>query len=442
MADATIDAATLGRGPATLPARHVAAVAVGNALQFYDFLTYAFFAAQIGRTFFPSANPHSSLLLSLATFGAGFLTRPVGGVVIGMMGDRIGRKPAMLLAFALMGASIIGLAITPSYRAIGLAAPVLAIFFRMLGGFALGGEVGPSTAFLIEASPPRRRGLYVSMQYMSQDAAVLIAGLVGVTLASWLSPAQLDAFGWRIALGLGALIVPFGLLLRRALPETLEPAAADGAGRAALRPHLRIAVIGLLLLGAGSMANYVISYMTTFSGVMLAMPAKLAFSATVVNGACGVICDPIGGWLSDRYGRKTVMIWPCVFLMLVALPVFGFLIHFRTAASLLVGTAVLSIPLTISASSILISVTESLPPAVRSGLLSICYAVGIALFGGTTQFALTALIAGTGNLLTPAWYIVGAMAMGLAAMFGLAETAPARVWPLKPPPPADWTNRA
>lgn len=144
--------------------RQVAAVVLGNALEFYDFLTYAFFAVHIGRAFFPARNPSSSLLLSLATFGAGFLMRPVGGVVIGRMGDRMGRKPAMLLSFSCMGIAMTGLALTPSYASIGIAAPILVITFRLLQGFALGGEVGPTTAYLMEAAPIERRGVYASLQ--------------------------------------------------------------------------------------------------------------------------------------------------------------------------------------------------------------------------------------------------------------------------------------
>lgn len=198
------------------------AVALGNALEFYDFITYAFFAAQIGRTFFPSDRPGVSLLASLATFVAGFLTRPLGAWVIGRIGDRRGRKSAMLLSFGLIGVAVIGLPLTPSYAAIGLWAPALVVGFRLLQGFALGGEVGPSTAFLMEAAPLMHRGFYISMQAMSADAAVLVAGLVGVLLAHWLSPAALDAWGWRLALGLGAVIVPFGWLMRRNLVETLD----------------------------------------------------------------------------------------------------------------------------------------------------------------------------------------------------------------------------
>ncbi|MEO8925973.1 MAG: MFS transporter [Caulobacteraceae bacterium] len=423
MAETTMDAA--GAGEPSLPARHVAAVAVGNALQFYDFLTYAFFAAQIGRAFFPSHNPASSLLASLATFGAGFLTRPVGGVVIGMMGDRLGRKPAMLLSFTLMGASILGLALTPSYAAIGVAAPILVIGFRLVQGFALGGEVGPSTAFLIEAAPPLKRGLYVSFQYMTQDAAILCAGLVGVALANLLSPAQVDAWGWRLAFLIGAIIVPFGLMLRRGLPETLEAAGQAKGPPIALRPYLRVAALGLLVFASAMVANYVMAYMTTFAGATLHMPANLAFGATVVLGACGVLFDPVGGWLSDRFGRKRVMLWPWMFLLAAAVPAFWVLVHFRSAASLFGAVAILEIPLCISASSVLIAITESLPAQIRSGAVATLYALAVAVFGGTTQFAVAALTAATGNLLAPAWYLAAAVAVGLIAMLMLAETAPA-----------------
>src|SRR5579864_2883941 len=162
---------------------------VGNGLEFYDFVTYAFFATQIGHTFFPSRTPGLSLLSSLATFGVGFLTRPLGAIVIGRFGDRAGRKPAMMLSLCLIGVAVTGLSLTPSYASIGTLAPVLVIVFRLLQGFALGGEVGPSTAFLLEAAPPSRRGLYVSLQATSADTAALIAGVVGAALASTLDAA-------------------------------------------------------------------------------------------------------------------------------------------------------------------------------------------------------------------------------------------------------------
>lgn len=427
MAEAAIGTAGASEiGDRSLPPRHIAAVAVGNALQFYDFLTYAFFAVQIGRTFFPSHDAASSLLASLATFGAGFLTRPVGGVVIGMMGDRVGRKPAMLISFALMGVAIVGVALTPSYRAIGVAAPILVIVFRLIQGFALGGEVGPSTAFLVEAAPPGRRGFYVSMQYMSQDFAILCAGLVGVVLTNLLSAGEVDAWGWRIAFLIGAMIVPFGLILRRSLPETLEAAGAVSGPPQSFRPYFRVAILGLVMFAAATIGSYVLTYMTTFATTTLHMKANLAFWATVTVGVCGVLFDPLGGWLSDRFGRKRVMIWPWLFLLAAALPAFWVISHFRDAPSLLGATALLAIPLDISAASVLVAVTESLPARIRSGALAIIYAVAISAFGGTTQFVIAWLITLTGNPLAPAWYLGAAVLVGLIAMLMLAETAPGR----------------
>src|SRR5271163_3521268 len=192
--------------PPYLPLRSVLAVGVGNALEFFDFLTFSFFAIPIGHCFFPQSLTSHGLLYSLATFGVGFLTRPLGAVVIGIYGDRTGRRPAMVLSSALMGAAILGLVLTPSYAQIGIAAPILLVIFRLLQGFALGGEVGPSTAFLVEAAPPNRRGLYVSLQFMTQDAAVLVAGVAGFVLTTRLTPAALDAWGWRAAFLIGAAV--------------------------------------------------------------------------------------------------------------------------------------------------------------------------------------------------------------------------------------------
>src|SRR4051794_6280383 len=218
--------------------KQIAAVVVGNALEFYDFVTYSFFAVQIGRTLFPG-DADRSLMLSLGTFGIGFLSRPLGGLLIGRYADRKGRKPAMILSFALMGIGLLSLALTPSYAAIGMAAPLLAVLFRLVQGFALGGEVGPNTAWLLEAAPPGRRGLFVSLHMATADLGGLVAASVGFPPAATLSAPLFESWGWRIAFLIGALIVPFGLALRRTLEEPLpaEPAVAEDT-----RPILGIAL--------------------------------------------------------------------------------------------------------------------------------------------------------------------------------------------------------
>ncbi|HZZ34244.1 MAG TPA: MFS transporter, partial [Caulobacteraceae bacterium] len=358
-----IDAAAAGIlvGPAPPKARHVVAVTVGNALEFYDFLTYAFFAAQIGRTFFPSTDASASLLASLATFGVGFVMRPIGAFVIGRIGDRVGRKPAMLLSFGLMGTAMVGLALTPSAHTIGLLAPALAILFRMIQGFALGGEVGPSTAYLIEAAPPHRRGLYVAFQYMSQDASVMVSGLVGFALSSALTDAQLDAWGWRVAFLLGGIIVPFGLILRRELVETLHVKPAPGAAVTPADVHVDvrlIAVLGFAMLAGGTIVSYVLNYLTTYSTQTLHMATRIGFLATIVTGLVGVLIDPLSGWLSDKYGRKPVMIAPWALLALVTVPGFWFLSHSRTGEVLVAMTVALSPGSTLGGAAVLTAVTE------------------------------------------------------------------------------------
>jgi len=271
-----------------LTKRQIASVTAGNALEFYDFVTYAFFATQIGRALFPG-DESNSLLLSLATFGVGFLTRPLGGLLIGRMADRRGRKPAMILSFTIMGISMTGLALTPSYASIGMAAPIIAIMFRLLQGFALGGEVGPNIAYLLEAAPRNRRGLFISMNFASADFAVMVAGLVGFGLASTLTSAQLEAWGWRFAFLLGAAIVPLGLRLRKTLVETLpEPSSAEEAAPN-FRPVMLLSAAGLFVIAGATISNYTLEYLTTYAQSTLHMPVPTAFAATVVLGVIGVV---------------------------------------------------------------------------------------------------------------------------------------------------------
>jgi MFS family permease len=420
-----------------VPLRHVVAVFIGNGLEFYDFLTFAYFAVYIARTFYPNGNATTGLLATLATFGAGFLTRPIGAIVIGSMGDRIGRKPAMLVSFSLMGVAILGLALTPSYAAIGAAAPVLVLVFRLLQGFALGGEVGPTTAYMAEAAPPHRRGLYLSMQFCTQDGAVLLGGVVGTSLAAALSDQQLQEWGWRVAMLLGAVIVPFGLMLRSRLPETLHkaddaalaPDATTGtvAARTKLRPYLAIAVLGLVMLASGTIGSYTTEYMTTYSLTTLKLAATASFGVIVLNGGIAVLCDVFSGWLSDRYGRKPVMVIPGALLALSILPCFWLIAHFRSVAVLYGAETVMVILLAVSSVPTIVIITESLPAAIRSGAVATIYAFAISVFGGSTQFTIAWLIDLTKSPLAPAYYWTGAAALGLIAMLLVKETAPVKV---------------
>ena len=322
------------------------AATIGNMLEFYDFITYSFFAIQIGHTFFPAQNEYGSLMLSLATFGAGFVTRPIGGAVLGIFSDRAGRRPAMLLSFALMGGAILVLALTPSYATIGLAAPVIVIIARMVQGFALGGEVGPTTAYLMEIASPERRALVVSWQPTSQGIAAATGALVGFILSKSLTPDALESVGWRIAFLIGAACLPFGLWMRRKLPETLlthaNGEAVERSNHFALaRRHLHIIVLAIMVLASGTIATYVQQYMTTFAQNTLHVVPSLAFAVSLVSNALQIAAAPFGGWLSDRFGRKPLMIGPQLVTVLATYPAFLWIVHAPGAMSLLLGFGLL-----------------------------------------------------------------------------------------------------
>ena len=408
--------------PLSLP--QLGAVVAGNALEFYDFLTFSFFAIQIGQVFFPGKDTTSSLLFTLATFGVGFATRPLGGVVIGTLGDTWGRKPAMLFSFGLMGASVVGLALTPSYASIGWYAPLMAVLFRLLQGFALGGEVGPTTAFLLEVAPPHRRGLYVSLQNATQFLATLAAGLVGLVLSTLLSPAALTQWGWRVALLLGAAVVPFALIIRRTLPETLHEVRARPGKGGLMGGLLWLGTLGLCMLASITVGVYTMNYMTTFANHTLGFPASWSFVATITSGSSALIGALLGGVLSDRHGRKPVMIGSNFLLLLLVLPCFMTMVQMHSLAALLTCTAAMALLVGVSAAVVVISLAESLPVNLRAGSLSILYAIGIATFGGTAQFMVTWLIEETGSPLAPAWYMTGAVLLGLVAMLMMRESAP------------------
>ncbi len=441
-------------GVAGLGRRHIVAATIGNALEFYDFLIYALFAIQIGRALFPASSAYASLMLSLAAFGAGFLTRPIGAVVLGTYADRVGRKPAMLLSLTLIGISIAVMALIPSYARIGLAAPILAVLARLTQGFSLGGEIGANTAFLAEAAPPERRGAAVSWQLASQLIALIAGSLVGVVLTAAMPPAAIDAYGWRIALLLGAAIVPFGLWLRRRLPETLESGAAGAAagaarddvrgsvrcarwslrgseaaprgGLALARRHARIMVLGLVVIAAASIGQYISSYIATYAQATLRLPARAGFLAELTGYVVSVPLVLAGGALSDRFGRRPVNIWSNLAFLVAIYPVFTWIVAARSTVSLILGSTLLSALLSISGGSFIAALAEALPAGIRSSGFGTIYSLAVALFGGTAELVVTWLIHVTGSPIAPAWYLIGAAGAGEIALLLFPETAPVR----------------
>lgn len=422
------------RGERFLRGHHVAAATIGNALEFYDFVTYAFFSIQIGHAFFPTQNAYSSLMLSLATFGAGFMTRPLGAMVIGRYSDRAGRRPAMMLCFMLIGFAILGMAIIPTYAQIGIAAPILAVIARMLQGFSLGGEIGSNTAFLLEAAPVERRGLVLSLQSAVQNFALIAGGSIGILLTAILSPVALDAYGWRIAFLLGAVAVPFGLWMRKHLPETLnEPAAV--APTPVLQPdrirgsdaRWRIMALGLVILASGTIASYIFTYIATYAQATLHLTARVGFVTETMGFLLGIPLLLLGGCLSDRYGRWPVQVWGNLAFLLMIYPTFLWIIAVRSAFALTTGISVLSAVSFFIWGSFHAGLAESLPKSIRSSGFGVIYSISMAAFGGTTQLVTTWLIHVTGNAMAPAWYLIGAVVVGQIALMLMPESAPARM---------------
>lgn len=416
-----------------LKKRHIAAATVGNALEFYDFLTYAFFSIQIGHAFFPSRSAYGSLMLSLATFGAGFVTRPLGAFVIGNYSDRAGRRPAMMLCFVLIGCAIVGLALIPTYAQIGIAAPLLAIAARMIQGFSLGGEIGCNTAFLLEIAPLEKRGLIVSLQGASQFLALIAGGLVGVLLTTVLPAAALNAYGWRIAFLLGAATVPFGFWLRTNLPETLhtpeiaiQPVVQRSRGAQAYS-HWRVLLLSLLAMGSMTIATYIFSYLVTYSQATLHLPARVGFIATTFGYTVGITACLYGGWLSDKFGRRPVNVWGNLVFLVMIYPAFTWITSTRSAFAFIVGMTLLNGASSFALGSFVAMVVESLPKSIRGSGFGIVYSVSVATFGGTTQLVVTWLIHVTGSAMAPAWYMLGAGAIGQIALGLMAESAPVRL---------------
>ena len=412
--------------------RNVAAAVVGNWLEFYDFVVYTFFTLQIGDAFFPTHSEFGKLMLSLFTFGVGFVFRPIGAVVIGRFADRVGRRPAMLLSFGLMGAALLGFVCVPTYHQIGMWAPVLAVGCRLVQGFALGGEVGPTTAYLIEAAPLKQRGLFGAWQSASQSLAGISGGAMGLLISAVLGAGQAHEWGWRIALAIGVVVLPFGLIIRRHLPETLgheEPKlashtdiGAESGPLAVLFSHWPVILCGLGLIAAGTISTYVFSFMTTYAQTTLHMGMQTGLLVAVTNGVAGFFASLAGGALSDRFGRRALLIWPRILFLAAIMPTFMLVVHIHQPLALLSLMAALNIVGNLSGVPAIIIITESLRKDVRGVGVATIYASAVAVFGGTTQPIVAWLDHATGNPLAIAWYLMGATCVGLVASILIAET--------------------
>ncbi|RDK08684.1 MFS transporter [Cupriavidus lacunae] len=414
--------------------RVIAAITIGNGLEFYDFTVYSFFAVLIGKLFFPVSGSFGQLMLSLATFGVGFVARPLGGLLIGLYADRVGRKPAMALTLWLMGLGSLLFVVSPTYAQAGLAAPLLIVVARLLQGFALGGEVGASTALLMEYADDHSRGYYGSWQLFSQGVSVLLGAVVGLSLTNGLSPDALQSWGWRVPFAIGILVIPLGLYIRRHLEETAEAPAAGAPGheRAGLseifRGHGRVVVAGVLVTIGGTSATYIVlHYMTSYAVTVLKIPLGLSIAAGCVAALVQVALSAYAGRLSDRIGRKPAILWSRVAMLVLVYPAFLLLNARPSLGKLLAVVAMLALPLVLNVVPSVVLITELFPRRIRASGLSVVYCIGVLVFGGFAQLIATWLIELTGNASAPALYVIGC---GLISLIGLAmvpETAGKRL---------------
>lgn len=404
--------------------RMIAAAATCSMFEFFDFVVYAFFAVPIARAFFPAHEPELGLLLAVAVFWVGFIARPVGSIVIGRYADRTGRRPALLLSAALMAAATAGLALTPGYTVIGIAAPLFLTLWRLLQGFALGGEIGPSTAFLLEIAPVEKRASLVALQFASQGAAAVLAGLIGLTLSGMIEPSAMSAWGWRVPFAIGALLVPVACYLRWHMPETLRaPVQMYELPASHQLPSRSMAVLlGVTIIAGGSVATYVGNYMATYATTVLRLPAAIGLAATVAAGLATIAGALVGGSLADRYGRWPVIFWPRLATALLSVPAFLLVQANPSSAMLLLVSAILAFLTAVNGGGALTGICELFPTAQRATSLAVVYSIGVTLFGGSTQFVVTWVVRATGDAITPAWYVTGISVLALFATFFLPET--------------------
>lgn len=394
-------------GP-VLPMKAVVAVVIGNWLEFYDFLVFTFFAVMIGDAFFPGDSDVGRLLGALATFGVGFVTRPLGAAVIGPYADRVGRRAALTLTLLLMSIGSAMIALTPPYAQIGIAAPILLLIARLIQGFSCGGEVGPATTYLLEAAPPGKRAALTAWQAYSQQLASIMGAGIGLMLAATLTRDQLYAWGWRIPFLLGVLIAPVALYIRRQLPETIAESQTHRSSTAVLvelwRGHSRAVIFGVFIICGGTVATYVLNYMTTYAITTLKLSAALGTTLGLTNSAAQIAGLAFGVWL-DRFGRKPMLVLSRVAFVLVVYPVYLILASpAASVATIIASNAFLGFVFAIGIGPAYAFMAEAFPQSVRSSGLAILYALGVMIFGGTTQFVVAWLIDVTGNPLVPAWY--------------------------------------
>ncbi|TCG08127.1 MFS transporter [Paraburkholderia steynii] len=403
------------------PWKTVIGSTIGNALEWYDFLIFGYLSVLVAKQFFPSDNPLTSMLLATATFGVGFILRPLAGIWIGMYADRRGRKSALSLIILLMFISTAMLAFAPTYRQAGLWAPVIVVISRLLQGISAGGEFGSATALLVELAPRDRKGFYGSWQMFAQAIGSFLATLAAAMLTSWFSPDSLASWAWRLPFIVGLVIGPVGYWIRRNIDESDEFKETEKQPsipfRKLLTDYPAAMFISIALGGATNVMVYVlVGYLPIYAVQVLQLPINTPFVVLAVTMQVRMLFVPIFGHLSDKIGRRKVMGRALVLFIALVYPAFMWLTHAPGLASLLAMELVFAIIMAAVLGPFAATAADLFPTGIRSTGMSLTYNLTAALLGGFSPFILTWLVAKTGDIMMPAHYMVIFLALGALSL--------------------------
>jgi len=410
--------------------RAIVGASVGNTVEWFDFAVYGYLAVTLGAVFFPSEDPTISLLSSFAVFGVAFVMRPLGGLFFGPLGDRIGRQRTLATVIILMSISTFAIALLPGYATIGIWAPILLVLARLLQGFSAGGEFGGASAFIAEYSPDNRRGFLVSWLEFSTLIGFILGSMSVLVLSSVLSEEALTSWGWRIPFLIAGPLGLIGLYIRLRLDDTPEFRALESAGEVSQSPFKEtvtqnwkpiLQVAGLVIIQNAGF-YIVLTYMQTYITEQLGFSTTSASLSTVLTLLVGMVLIPPLGALSDRVGRKPVLMASCVGFVVLTYPLF-LLLNAGNLAGAIAAHVALGALLAVYLSTTIAALTELFPTRVRYGGFSIGYNVSVAIFGGAAPFLATYLISVTGNPLSPAFYLIAAAIATAVTLLTIKETA-------------------
>jgi len=413
---------------ATQARKAVSAAVIGNVLEWYDFSVYAFVAVIIAKKFFPDAEGVTALLATFLAYGLGFVARPLGGIVLGAVGDTHGRKTALLITIALMAVGTVLVGVLPTYATIGVAAPLLLVLARLMQGFSAGGEWGSSTAYIVEWAPQDKRGFYGSFQQMSVVAGLLLGSAIAALFNTVLTPDQMNDWGWRVPFLLGGILGPVGMWMRRSIDETPAYMKAKAAPQPAAttdgeEPWVMAArAFGFTIVW--TVCFYVLlSYMPTYTQKYVKLSAADALWANTIGLLVLTVCIPIMGALSDKWGRKPLLLTCCLAYIVLPYPIFNFLISGASFAQLVMVQILFAILISMFSGAGPAAIAEMFPTRARSTWMTSGYALAVAIFGGFAPFISVYLIDRFGSPLAHTFYLIGAAIVSTIVIAMMRETA-------------------